>query len=155
MTLEFYKGAKSVDPQFADDEYLKITTLEDSLGYGLSMTAEQTVDIIQKYSDYSARVIENPTVDQLKELLVKGEPIIIPAAGRKLGNPFFTGIGPLYHMLVIRGYTKDGKFITNDPGTRHGENYTYDASVLMNAIGDWNNGDPEHGAKRVVIIESK
>jgi hypothetical protein len=157
MVLEFYRGetAKTLDPQFAEDEYKVMTDLETSLGYGLSMTAAETVDTIQKYSDFSARVVENPTVDELKELLVKGYPIIVPAAGRELGNPFFTGEGPLYHMLVIRGYTKDGKFITNDPGTRHGQNYSYNTSVLMSAIGDWNNGDPAHGATRVVVIEPK
>ncbi|MFA5946978.1 MAG: C39 family peptidase [Patescibacteria group bacterium] len=155
MTLEFYRGAKTVDPQFADDQYLKMTTLEESLSYGLSMTAEQTVDTIQKYSDFSARVVEDPTAEELKELLRKGYPIIVPAAGRELGNPFFTGEGPLYHMLVIRGYTKDGKFITNDPGTRHGENYSYNEGIFMSAIGDWNNGDPANGATRVVVIEPK
>lgn len=155
MVLEFYRGAKSVDPKFADDEYLKMTALEESLSYGLSITAEETVDVIQKYSDFKARVIEDPTIDQLKELVTKGYPVIVPAAGRELGNPFFTGEGPLYHMLVIRGYTKDGKFITNDPGTRHGENYSYNESIFMSAIGDWNNGDPANGATRVIVIEPK
>lgn len=155
MTLEFYRGAKTVDPQLADDEYKKMTDLEESLSYGLSISAEQTVDLIQKYSDFEARIVEDPTVDELKELLVKGYPIIVPAAGRELGNPFFTGEGPLYHMLVVRGFTKDGKFITNDPGTRHGENYSYDQDIFMSAIGDWNNGDPTNGATRVIIIEPK
>lgn len=157
MVMEFYRGetAKTLDTQFAEDEYKKMTDLETSLGYGLSITAAETVDLIQKYSEFSAEVLDNPTIEDLKAHLAKGEPIIVPAAGRKLGNPFFTGEGPIYHMLVIRGYTKDGKFITNDPGTRHGQNYSYDQNVFMNAIGDWNNGDPEHGAKRVIIIEAK
>jgi len=157
MAVEYYQGTKSetLDPQFAEAEYAKMTDIENSLGYGLSMTVTETVTTLEKYNPkFTARVIENPTVDELKALIKKGDPIVVPAAGRKLGNPFFTGIGPLYHMLVIRGYTKD-TFITNDPGTRHGENYSYNTSVFMNAIGDWNNGDPEHGAKRVIVLEQK
>ncbi|MFA5946161.1 MAG: C39 family peptidase [Patescibacteria group bacterium] len=157
MAVEYYQGTKAetLDPQFAEDEYAKMTDIENSLGYGLSMTSAETVATLEKYSDkFTARVIDNPTVDELKALIKKGDPIVAPAAGRKLGNPFFTGEGPLYHMLVIRGYTKD-TFITNDPGTRHGENYSYNTSVFMNAIGDWNSGDPEHGAKRVIVLEPK
>ena len=68
-----------------------------------------------------------------------------------MGNPFFTGEGPLYHMLVLRGYTTT-TFIANDPGTRHGENYQYTFDVLMNAIGDWDGDSPDGGA-RVMVLE--
>ena len=73
----------------------------------------------------------------IKTAIAAGHPVIIPSAGRELGNPNFTGEGPIYHNLVIRGYTADGKFITNDPGTRKGEQYVYEQSVIMNAIHDW------------------
>ncbi|MBU1911108.1 hypothetical protein KKG16_01695, partial [Patescibacteria group bacterium] len=72
----------------------------------------------------------------IKEELIKGNPIIIPAAGRDLDNPYFSGEGPWYHMLVIKGYDKK-RFITNDPGTRRGEGYKYEYSVLLNAVHDW------------------
>ena len=48
----------------------------------------------------------------------RGVPVLLPAAGRLLRNPYFSGQGPLYHMLVVKGYTRDGKIITDDPGTR-------------------------------------
>jgi hypothetical protein len=45
-------------------------------------------------------------------------------------------------MVVIRGYDVDTKeFITNDVGTRQGENYRYPESVLFNAIRDYPTGD--------------
>ena len=51
-------------------------------------------------------------------------------------NPNFTGNGPLYHMLVIKGFVDD-KFITNDPGTRNGADFVYTEANLMNSIADW------------------
>ena len=54
-------------------------------------------------------------------------------------------------MLVIRGYTAKG-FITNDPGTRNGEEYFYTEEVLFNAIHDWNGSPDTIEAGRKVAI---
>ena len=154
MVAEYYKGTPSgkIDPNVADAAILaEVAFEEDYLGTYLDTTAEQTAGFIGAYFGLHAEVIENPTVDQIKAEIAAGRPVIVPAAGRELGNPNFTGIGPLYHMLVIKGYTED-QFITNDPGTRNGESYVYDIDVLMNAIGDWNGGDPANGAKRVIFV---
>ena len=88
----------------------------------------------------------------MKKALSENKAILIPVAGRMLGNPYFQSPGPIYHMLVIKGYTKDGDFITNDPGTRNGENYIYSPEVIMNALHDWNSVDMNKGAKVIVIV---
>ncbi len=156
MVTEFYAGntSKTLDPAVVDPILKDMVTKETAEGIGPSATAAEIVAFMKSDLGVTGRIVENPSVDDLKLLLVQGYPIIVPAAGRELGNPFFTGEGPLYHMLVIRGYTAD-TFITNDPGTRHGENYSYSTSVLMSAIGDWNGGDPANGASRVIVIEHK
>lgn len=118
----------------------------------LDTTAQQTATIAEQFYGYSrAEVIENPTAQDIKAHIAAGRPVIIPAAGQQLGNPNFTPPGPLYHMLVVRGYTADG-FITNDPGTRNGESYFYKTSTLMNAIHDWNGGDVANGGKVILVI---
>lgn len=89
------------------------------------------------YPKYTMQILRNLTADTIKQQLKLGRPVIVPSAGRELGNPNFTAAGPLYHMLVVKGYTATGKFITNDPGTRNGADYVYTSSVLMNAINDW------------------
>ncbi len=68
-----------------------------------------------------------------------------------LGNPNFSGEGPLYHALVLKGYTET-TFVTNDPGTRLGADYQYDFDTIMTAMHDWNGGGVENGAKVVVVI---
>lgn len=156
MVDQYFAGAGNVkiDPAIADPVLVDMVNMAQSeLGHGLSITAEQVVELVDAYYDgYTAEIIEDPSINDIKQFLVDGYPVIVPAAGRELGNPFFTGEGPLYHMLVIRGYD-ESRFITNDPGTRHGQNYAYLYSVLMSAMGDWNDGDPANGAERVIILK--
>ena len=103
---------------------------------------------------HTYRLIEDPTVDQIKAELVAGRPVIVPAAGRLLGNPYFTAPGPIYHMLVIRGYTQNDQFIVNDPGTSRGESFLYDFDTLLYALHDWNNGGEITQGRKVVIVLS-
>ena len=153
MVYEYYQGAPegSIDPTTADTDFRAMVATEESLGFGPSISSVQFLSFVQTYNGANARVVENPSANDLRALLAAGHPIIIPAFGRSLGNPFFTGEGPLYHMLVLRGYTPT-TFIANDPGTRHGENYQYATEVLMNSIGDWD-GDSPDGGKRVIVLD--
>jgi len=127
-----------------------------NLGYHKDTTAAETARILrEKFRLSDLTLINNPTIENLKIELAAGNPIIIPAAGRLLGNPNFRQPGPLYHMLVVKGYTRDGKFITNDPGTRKGADYVYDQSVLMNAIHDWNDGDVLNGQRVAIVVRGE
>jgi hypothetical protein len=72
--------------------------------------------------------------DILKEL-EQGNIVLIPTNGQALKNPNFTAPGPERHMLLVKGYDyKIGQFITNDPGTRRGENYHYSSEIIFKAI---------------------
>ena len=91
--------------------------------------------------------------DEIKKELTTGNIVIAPTAGRMLKNPNFTPPGPLYHMLVIRGFDDErGTFTTNDPGTRRGNGFVYPQSRLFDAIHDWNGGDIVNGAKKIIVI---
>jgi hypothetical protein len=154
LMAAYYKLGKTIDsPEDADREILKLVEFQnDYFGYYEDTTAEETAELAREYYGFGdARIIHNPTVDDIKAELADGNPVIVPAAGRQLGNPNFRGEGPLYHMLVIRGYTED-KFITNDPGTRNGEEFVYDYDVLMNAMHDWNGGEVDTGQKVVIVL---
>jgi len=71
-------------------------------------------------------------------------------------NPYFSGEGPWYHMLVLTGYGW-WDFITNDPGTRRGAGYEYRFSTLLNAIHDWTGIKEEirKGRSAVLVLDSK
>lgn len=156
MALQYYAGvtADVLDPAAADKELLAMVAAEEKIGLTPSITVAEFKDFAASYSKVNVRVIENPTIDDIKKEINLGNPVLVPAAGRELKNPFFSGAGPQYHMFVIRGYTEKD-FITNEPGTRQGKNYSYSYATVMEAIGDWAGHAPEIGPKRVMVIETK
>lgn len=143
----------------AEIELQTMIAWEAQHGYGYDVTAAELAAIAKEYLGRPARVEENPSAERIREILREGHHVIAPMAGRELGNPYFSGDGPWYHMLVIRGYRTDwlgrGIFITNDPGTRRGEEYEYKEDVIMNALHDWT-GVKERiaeGRKAIVVLE--
>lgn len=115
---------------------------------------EETANVLRRlygFSGVTTTVIA--ASDDIKKELAAGRIVIAPTAGRLLKNPFFTPPGPVYHMLVIKGFdAARNMFITNDPGTRRGEGLRYAEDVLFNAIRDWNGGDVMRGEKRVIVV---
>ena len=121
-------------------------------GYHKDTNIEETVTILRElYNLQKIEVAYNPSVNEIKIALAEGKVVVVPLAGRELKNPNFRSPGPLYHMLVIKGFDKNDNFITNEPGTRKGADYRYKTGIIMNALHDWNNGDVYNGKKAVII----
>ena len=112
----------------AGDALLKkvIAWEEERFGYYKDTTVAETVVMLEEYFKLRARIVDNPTVEDIKEAVAAGHPVLVPAYGKALPNPYFKNGGPEF-------------------------TYVYDA--LMNAIHDWNGGDVPHGAKRIIIVE--
>ncbi len=110
---------------------------EDRYGYYEHTTARQTADMIRAlYGFADVRVEYDIGTERIAQHVRAGRPVIVPLAGRLLGNPYYTSPGPAYHMLVVKGVAENGDIITNDVGTRHGKNLTYTPSVFLNAMHD-------------------
>ena len=116
-----------------------------------------TIAEIKKVTDIyfagkiTSKIINDPTIEDIKKEIASRNPVVAPLAGRDIGNPNFTPPGPVYHMLVIKGYDAQN-FITNDVGTRKGESYTYKKEVIMKNMHDWNPQDIHKGARRVLVL---
>lgn len=150
----FADQAKAFTPEAGDRAILDLVAFEEKEGLTVDIAAAEAAALIPKYfSGRKARVIQNPTVTQIREYLAKGIPVIAAADGKALKNPNFRNGGPPYHMLVIKGYLPDGRWITNDPGTRKGADYIYDREILFKAIRDWNGGDVPRGTPSIIIME--
>lgn len=113
-------------------------------------------DYAEKIYDYQNwKIINNPSVEDIKKELAQKNIIIIPLAGREIGNPYYKNPGPLYHMLLISGYDDNkGVFITQDPGTKRGKDFTYKFNTLLKANHDFP-GDTnkiDQGLSKILIV---
>lgn len=158
MVDAFYRGViGSIPREDAKKAIDDLVAFEmRTLGYYKDTTAAETAKFMREFfSIADVRVVPFERLEEVKRVVANGYPVILPAAGKLLHNPFFRGDGPLYHMLVVKGYTKDGKIITNDPGTRRGAEYLYDPEVLLNAVHDWNGGNVNEGARVMIVVMPK
>lgn len=140
----------------ADAELKKMADWEIvKFGYFESTTAEQTAQLAREFYGLKVDLLKNPTQEEIKKELVDGNLVVMGMAGRLLGNPHFKAPGPVYHMLVIKGYDEQG-FFTNDPGTLYGKNYYYTYDTIMKAAHDWTGVDEEiFTSPAVALIISK
>jgi len=155
MVNAYLTGAGAFTPDEADRQILALVAWEEErFGYYKDTDAEEVVAMAKEYFGFkNSRVVALTSMEQVKREVDRGVPVILPAAGKLLKNPYFTDGGPPYHMLVVKGYTKDGKIITDEPGTRRGADYLYDEALLWNAVHDWNGGDVTNGAKVMIVVE--
>lgn len=86
-----------------NDQILKMVEWEKTqFGTYLDTTAAQNAKIFNDYLGFKSAIHENPTLDDIKNILNKGHFIIMFLAGKELNNPNFTNGGPVYHAILIK-----------------------------------------------------
>lgn len=157
IMVEYYLSGKKLNNEIGESEIQGMIRFQmRKFGDFKDTSVSETVEIAKEfYGRKNLRVVYDFEKEDIKKELVKGNPVILAAAGRLLGNPNFTPPGPLYHNLVAIGYDGD-TIITNDPGTRKGAGYEYNIDVLYNAIHDFtgNKDDIMSGRKAMIVVES-
>jgi VanZ family protein len=160
VMLKHYLDHTDLNPEIAEKEIQAMMEYEMEKSGGFKDTdAQETRDLFYNFYGWSVSekklsIVYDFQREDIKKFLSRGNPIIVPAAGRKLENPYFTPPGPLYHNLVLVGYKGD-TIIVNDPGTKRGKNYRYNADILYEAIHDFP-GTKENigkGRKAMIILE--
>jgi hypothetical protein len=112
--------------------------------------SQQIIQILQDRYNLKSIVHTNPTFEDIQTILAQEHLIIIPLAGKEIGNPFFKNGGPIYHVIVIKGYNSTNQtVITEDVGTSHGENYIYSWETLQKANHDYST--PIENGKKIII----
>lgn len=153
MVDYYYQGKTMPSKQEVEGILVDMVNWQiDNWGGHFNLPVSKLAEYVTATFGYKTEVVQNITVAKIKEFLNQGIPVIVPADGRKLDNPFFTGEGPEYHMLVIKGYIDD-KFITDDPGTRRGEDFIYTQDNLMYSIADWDSKKGQAvGPKNALVL---
>ncbi len=156
IMVNYFLNGKKLNKQIAEKEIQDLVAWQiKNWGKHKDLTLEELKELAEKYYHWQKiRILDKITIEKIKKELSNGNPIIVPVAGRLLNNPYYRRPGPYYHMLVIRGYSKD-KIITNDPGTKRGEKFSYPSEIIYQAIHDWpgKGKDILEGEKRGLIIE--
>lgn len=149
------EGHSTISAQTMDDEILKMVDWEiKNWGSHKDLTVKETVSMAKSFYGLSLRSEYDISLEDIKKEVSQDHPVIVPTAGRLLGNPYFRQPGPIYHMLVVIGYNGN-TMIVQDIGTKRGDHYQYNVQVLLNAIHDWT-GNPEtieQGKKVMLVLE--
>lgn len=161
MAYYYTKKEKSLSPEKAESEIQTMVEFQkDYFGSHKDLNVKEMIELTEEFyqEKFSSKTLTSKEegLNYLKENLAQGNIFIIPAAGRELKNPYFKSPGPLYHALVIKGFNETTQeFITNDPGTRRGENFHYPYDIIWNSIHDFpgKKEDILKGGKRVILVE--
>jgi len=155
MAHYFFEDKIFSGPAEADEELFKLRDFQiETIGFYESTDAEELAGVVDEYWGYDVDLIYDFSVENVKRALFEGYPVILPTAGRILDNPYFRDPGPIYHMIVIKGWKGDS-FITHDPGTGHGADWVYEYNHVMNSAHDYNGGDTENGARVMMIMKPR
>ena len=142
MVEWYYLGKKSISIKEAENFMQMLFESQDILyGTNHNSDAARTAKIINDYSSYGAFVKNYPTIEEIKNEINQGRPVITPNYGFGLKNPNipFLLSGSSYHMVVVTGYNDETReFITNDSGDgKTGIGYRYGYDLFMLAIRDY------------------
>ena len=126
---------------------------EKLLGYHENTGAEDIAKTLKNVFDLEAKVVNGATIEKIKEEILRYRPVLIPAAGKRLGNPYFQKGGPFYHTVLVIGYDdSDNTFIVHEPGTRFGQEYKYNQQKLFNAMADWSHEEQRVIDRKVMVV---
>ena len=143
----YWARGKDLSLKEAEEKIIEISEYEEEkYGEFYDTSAEDTLKrILEDYFEYSnAELFYDISIEDIKREIALGNIVVVPVNGQKLKNPFYTSPGPERHMLVVSGYdTTSGEFITNDSGTRRGENFRYKETILAGAMRDYKTGFKE------------
>lgn len=135
-----------------NQEILKLVDWENKkFGDYKHTSVAQTSEILGQYFGLKTVIHENPTFEDVKNVLAQGHFIVMTFAGKELYNPFYRNGGPNYHAMMVKGYKENGKLIVHDVGTKRGDDYVYAWPVIENALHDY--AEPIYkGAKRMIEV---
>jgi len=122
--------------------------------------AKFTKLLIDEYTTFDATIKDNPTLEDIKEEISAGHPVITLHYGFGLKNPLipFRRTGSSYHVMVLKGYDDAKKeFIVNDPGNHtSGLDYRYKYDIIMGTLHDFNYKTKKvDGPARVLFTQPK
>jgi hypothetical protein len=161
MVKGYYFGYEATTKKIAMADMSPLFKIEDKIfGSNADTDAARTAKLINDYTDFSAKVKTNPTLEEIQNELDEGRPIIAMLNMKNIVNKYhrFRAGGSYYHVFVIIGYDENTQeFITNDNGNEHsGAGYRFKYNDIMKNLHDFNHTTKRaDGPPRVLFTDSK
>lgn len=148
MVEQFYLGRRSLTKATAKQLMRQLFSWEDiRFGSNADSDATRTAAMINEYSSFDATIQVNPTLENIKNELTNGHPVISLHYGYGLNNPLhrFRAGGSSYHQMVLIGFDESTQeFVVNDPelpmGMPHrptGLDYRYSYATILSTLHDF------------------
>ena len=159
MVDKYYYGAKTITKTEAKEAMEKLFAVQDRIwNHNANSDAKRMEQLINDHQSFSAKIKENPTLEEIKEEIRSGRPVITLHYGFALGNKNipFRPDGSSYHTLVVTGFDEaTGEFITNDSGdAKEGEGRRYKYEVLVSSLHDYDYKQQKaNGPARVLFTD--
>jgi len=132
-----YEKNQTVTKQEANKIILDmIDWQEKNFGGHFDLKSEKMKEFISSYYELPEGAVvltQNAKIEDIKKSITNNHPVIVPVTAKILKNPYYPYPG--YHMLLVTGFTED-RIITNDNGTKHGEDFSYDIDSFRAAMED-------------------
>lgn len=143
MIEYYYAGIKSPT---IEQSMIFMQTLFDTqkelYGSDANSDAARNLHLIETHTNFNARIVENPNLQDIKQEVDAGRPVIALHHGFALQNKNipFLATGSSYHATVVTGYDDvRQEFIVHDTGdAKAGDGYRYDYELFMGSLHDYN-----------------
>ncbi|EKD43122.1 MAG: hypothetical protein ACD_72C00445G0001 [uncultured bacterium] len=161
MVEGYYYGYESTTKKIAMQSMKPLFKIQDKIfGSNVDTDTFRTAKLINNYTNFSATIKENPTLEDVRIELRNDRPVISMHYAKNLQNPnhHFRVGGSYYHVIVITGYDDETQeFIVNDSGDeKTGGGYRYPYEDYMKSLHDFNfKNHRADGPPRVLFTESK
>ena len=158
MVNQYYLGEeKNIIPKKAISLISPLFSYENkNFGENYDSNSYRTLRIINENTVYTGEIKTSPTLQEIKDHLKLGLPIISLHYGFKLPNKnlHFRATGSSYHMMVVGGFDNtDQTFITNDPGdTVKGDGFRYKYDAFLKSLGDFDHITKKVNTKKPTVI---
>lgn len=158
----YYLGRpKEIVPKAqAKTDIFPLFGIENKLfGYNIDTSGIEITRLINHYASFDAKLVDNPTLEQIKTELDAGRPVISLHYGYNLDNPRhrFRAGGSSYHVMTIVGYDDNtGEFLVNDSELSDGIDFRYKYGIILSTLHDFDHTDKKaDGPARAVFTSPK
>jgi hypothetical protein len=142
MVDNYYRGVTTIDLKQAEKFMRNLFAYQNQkYGSNANSDAARSLDMLTRFSGFNARIVQDPTMQSIKDEIDAGRPVIALHFGKLLDNPgvLFARNGSYYHMTVVVGYDDAAQdFVVNDPGDpTHGQYHRYPYADYMDSLHDY------------------